>query len=170
MTRGSPSTRRLLPTCLPSVAATGLPCLGAGAPPIPIEEATIASVHAAFKARKLTCSQLVTEYLKRIAAYDKKFGVNSIQTIMPDVMKEAARMDDMLRAGGSLPPLFCVPMIVSSRSPLSDCCAAALISAGTLIIISAVCLLDARACCLGCCVCGCLMPAALQQAPAVLAD
>ncbi len=36
-----------------------------------VEEATIASVHAAMKAGQLTCRGLVDAYLARIAAYDK---------------------------------------------------------------------------------------------------
>src|ERR1700756_4698834 len=35
-----------------------------------VEEATIADVHRAILARQLTASQLVSEYLKRIAAYN----------------------------------------------------------------------------------------------------
>src|SRR5215475_15075234 len=35
-----------------------------------LEEATIADVHRAILARQLTASQLVSEYLKRIAAYN----------------------------------------------------------------------------------------------------
>src|SRR5262249_52615745 len=36
------------------------------------EEATIADIHAAFKAKTLTCRALVQSYLDRIEAYDKK--------------------------------------------------------------------------------------------------
>jgi hypothetical protein len=36
------------------------------------EEATIADIHAAFRARTLTCRGLVQMYLDRIEAYDKK--------------------------------------------------------------------------------------------------
>ena len=37
-----------------------------------LEETTIAHVHAAFRTRVLTCHALVSKYLERIAAYDKR--------------------------------------------------------------------------------------------------
>src|SRR5689334_16570226 len=39
--------------------------------PFDVMEATIADIHAAYKARRLTSHQLVQLYLDRIAAYDK---------------------------------------------------------------------------------------------------
>jgi hypothetical protein len=39
---------------------------------LPLREATIADLHAAFKARTLTCRALVQMYLDRIEAYDRK--------------------------------------------------------------------------------------------------
>ena len=39
--------------------------------PFEVEEATIAQVHDAMKAGRLTCRELVGAYLKRIEAYDK---------------------------------------------------------------------------------------------------
>ena len=55
-----------------------------------IEEATIASIHAAFKDGDLTCHELVHQYLNRIAAYDKQGpAVNSIITINPKALSRA---------------------------------------------------------------------------------
>ena len=44
---------------------------GATAAPVRLEEATIAQIHAAMKAGRLTCRALVDTYLRRIDAYDK---------------------------------------------------------------------------------------------------
>ena len=41
----------------------------AGSSPFRVEEATIAQIHAAMREKGLTCRALVTEYLKRIEAY-----------------------------------------------------------------------------------------------------
>ena len=40
-------------------------------PAFEVQEATIAQIHAAMRAKTLTCHALVTQYLRRIAAYDK---------------------------------------------------------------------------------------------------
>ncbi|HSP64308.1 MAG TPA: hypothetical protein VLQ90_15060, partial [Pyrinomonadaceae bacterium] len=41
-------------------------------PPFRVEETTIAQIHAALRARKVTCRGLVEAYLARIDAYDKQ--------------------------------------------------------------------------------------------------
>ena len=47
-----------------------------------LQEATVADVHAAFKAGQLTCRQLVQLYLNRIAAYDKQGpALNAAQNV-----------------------------------------------------------------------------------------
>ena len=43
---------------------------GAQQGPFRLQEATIAGIHAAFAAGRLTCAQLTGLYLDRIAAYD----------------------------------------------------------------------------------------------------
>jgi hypothetical protein len=54
------------------------------------DEATIADIQAAFKARTLTCRMLVQMYLDRIDAYDKKGpALNAIVAINPDALKVA---------------------------------------------------------------------------------
>ena len=56
--------------------------------PFDVVEATIAQVHDAMRAGRLTCRDLVGAYLKRIDAYDKNGpGLNSIVVVNPDVDK-----------------------------------------------------------------------------------
>src|SRR5262249_54993352 len=51
------------------------------------EEATIADIHAAFKAKTLTCRTLVQMYLDRIEAYDKKGpALNAIVVTNPEAL------------------------------------------------------------------------------------
>jgi Asp-tRNA(Asn)/Glu-tRNA(Gln) amidotransferase A subunit family amidase len=81
-----------------------------------VEEATIAQVHDAMKAGKLTCRALVGEYLKRIAAYDKNGpAVNAIVLINPDAEKQADELDRRFAQSGLTGPLHCVPMIVKDN-------------------------------------------------------
>jgi amidase len=85
-------------------------------PPFEVEEATIANVHDAMKAGRLTCVALVGLYLKRIEAYDKNGpAINSIVLINPDAEKRAAELDRQFAQSGLTGPLHCVPMIVKDN-------------------------------------------------------
>ena len=81
-----------------------------------IEEATISQVHAAMKAKRLTCRDLVAQYLKRIEAYDKQDpALNAIVQINPDALKEADALDRRFAQSGLSGPLHCVPAIVKDN-------------------------------------------------------
>lgn len=81
-----------------------------------VEEATIASVHAAIKDGDLTCHALVEDYLLRIQEYDKNGpGINSIVEVNPKILSEADAEDQRYKAGEPVGPLFCVPMIVKGN-------------------------------------------------------
>lgn len=98
----------------PALAA--LPQVQQKAPPFQVEEATIASVHAALQRGDLTCHELVEDYLLRIQEYDKNGpAVNSIILVNPKVLSEADAVDQRLKQGKSLGPLYCVPMIVKDN-------------------------------------------------------
>jgi Asp-tRNA(Asn)/Glu-tRNA(Gln) amidotransferase A subunit family amidase len=84
--------------------------------PFEVEEATIAQVHDAMKAGRLTCRALVDQYLKRIDAYDKNGpAINSIVLVNPNVTKEADELDRRFAQSGLTGPLHCVPMIVKDN-------------------------------------------------------
>ncbi|CAN5131745.1 amidase [soil metagenome] len=81
-----------------------------------VDEATIASVHAAMGAHRLTCRGLVDAYLRRIAAYDKVGpAINALVTVNPDATKEADALDRAFASSGFTGPLHCVPMIVKEN-------------------------------------------------------
>jgi amidase len=85
------------------------------------EEATIADIHAAFKARSLTCRALVQMYLDRIEAYDKKGpALNAIVVTNPDALKLADALDGRLAQAGPVGPLHCVPLIVKDNYETTD--------------------------------------------------
>ncbi len=80
------------------------------------EEATIADIHAAFKAGTLTCRELVQMYLDRIEAYDKKGpALNAIVVTNPDALNVADALDTKFAQSGPVGPLHCVPLIVKDN-------------------------------------------------------
>ncbi len=84
--------------------------------PFDVVEATIAQVHDAMKAGRLTCHELVGSYLKRIDAYDKNGpGINSIVIVNPEVEKQADELDRRFAQSGLTGPLHCVPVIVKDN-------------------------------------------------------
>ncbi len=85
-------------------------------PPFVLEEATIASVHAAFRAGTLTCRGLVDAYLQRIEQHDKQgMAINAIVQVNPRARAEADALDARFKASGLTGPLHCVPAIVKDN-------------------------------------------------------
>jgi Asp-tRNA(Asn)/Glu-tRNA(Gln) amidotransferase A subunit family amidase len=100
-----------------------LPCAAAAQrqAAFPIQEATIAQVHAAFKAKTLTCHQLVQQYLDRIDAVDKKGpAYNAIILTNPRALETADSLDRRYAREGLTGPLHCVPMIVKDNYETND--------------------------------------------------
>ena len=90
-------------------------------PAFDVVEATIESVHAAFKAKTLTCHQLVQAYLDRIEAYDKQGpGLNSIVVVNPKALAIADSLDKRFAREGLTGPLHCVPTIVKDNFETND--------------------------------------------------
>src|SRR5262245_31813964 len=84
--------------------------------PFNVVEATISDIHAAFKAKRLTCVALVNAYLARIQAYDKQGpSLNAVTVVNPDAVKRAAELDKLYAQKGLTGPLHCVPMVVKDN-------------------------------------------------------
>ena len=80
------------------------------------EEATIAQIHEAMRARSLTCRALVDAYLRRIDAYDKNGpALNAIVLTNPDALKEADELDRRFAQSGPVGSLHCIPAIVKDN-------------------------------------------------------
>lgn len=108
------TTLAVLLLALSSQAAPG--ARAQAPPPFQVEEASIADIHAAFKAGRLTCRGLVERYLRRIDAYDKNGpGVNAIVTVNSRALADADALDQRFTAGGPVGALHCVPMIVKDN-------------------------------------------------------
>lgn len=84
-------------------------------------EATIDDVHAALRAGRTTCRELVELYVKRVAAYDKSGpGLNAVQAINPRALQEADRLDVAFKASGPVGALHCIPVLVKDQLETTD--------------------------------------------------
>ncbi|MFI5311237.1 MAG: amidase [Gemmatimonadales bacterium] len=86
-----------------------------------VEETTIAQVHAALKAKTLTCHALVQRYLDRIAAYDKKGpAINAVVALNTGALQTADSLDRRFATEGLTGPLHCIPMLVKDNFETKD--------------------------------------------------
>jgi Asp-tRNA(Asn)/Glu-tRNA(Gln) amidotransferase A subunit family amidase len=94
--------------------AVSQPIYAAG---FPVEEISIDQLHAAYKSGKTTAVEVVQQHLDRIAAYDKRGPlINSLVTVNPKALEEAATLDVKLKQGGKLVgPLHGVPVIIKDN-------------------------------------------------------
>ena len=81
-----------------------------------VDETTIAQIHEAMKAGRVTCRTLVDTYLRRIHAYDKNGpALNALVVINPEAQKLADDLDRRFAQGGLTGPLHCIPAIVKDN-------------------------------------------------------
>lgn len=82
----------------------------------PVEEAGIASLSADLSAGRTTSVRAVRAYLERIASMDRRGPrLNSIITLNPDALKQAAVLDAERRAGRLRGPLHGVPILLKDN-------------------------------------------------------
>lgn len=85
-------------------------------PAFAIEEATIAQIHAAMTAGRLTCVGLVDFYIKRIQRVETGGpAINAITVINPNARARAAELDEQRKRSGLGGPLHCIPIIVKDN-------------------------------------------------------
>ena len=91
--------------------------MAASAAPFPVEEATIAGLHAAYLGGRATAVSVCRAHLDRIAAYDRRGpALGAIIIDNPDALADAAAVDAALAATGSLTgPLHGVPVLVKDN-------------------------------------------------------
>ena len=110
------TTRRFLLTVTFALsAALAVPAARPSAqqPGFPIEETAIARIHAAMKAKRLTCRALAEAYLERIGSYDRRGpALNAIVVLNLNALNEAGALDRRFAQAGLTGPLHCVPAIV----------------------------------------------------------
>lgn len=105
----------------PGLAALFLGAAIASAAPEPKEfqllETTIADVHAAYLAKKLTARQLVQAYLDRIDAYDLKGpAIRCIVNVNPQALEDADKLDaEFAKTGKLVGPMHGIPILVKDE-------------------------------------------------------
>src|SRR6185503_6519592 len=120
----NPIRRRLLAT---GTAATTMMMLCVASrtsaqAPFRLEEATIATIRAAFASEQLTCAQLTRLYLDRIDAYNLKGpSLHAVITVNPRAMETAADMDQQYRANPTgVGTLHCIPLVLKDNFNTAD--------------------------------------------------
>ncbi len=86
-----------------------------------VVEATIAQIHQAMSGGRLSCQDLVRQYLARIEAYDKQGpAINALVVVHPGAMERAAELDAQFARSGLSGPLHCIPVIVKDNLETTD--------------------------------------------------
>ncbi|TKA09552.1 twin-arginine translocation signal domain-containing protein [Actinacidiphila oryziradicis] len=84
-------------------------------------EATIADIHDAYRHGRLTCRELVQQYLDRIAAYDKQGpSLTALITVNPRALEVADELDRQYRRSGLTGPLHGIPVILKDNYDTFD--------------------------------------------------
>jgi Asp-tRNA(Asn)/Glu-tRNA(Gln) amidotransferase A subunit family amidase len=93
------------------------PAGSAQSAPFHVEETSIAAIHAAMRAGRLSCRALIEKYLRRIDAYDKRGpAINALVVVNPAARDVADSLDRRFRSERRLVgPLHCIPMIVKDN-------------------------------------------------------
>ena len=83
----------------------------------PVEEATIADLHAAYQAGEASAREVTAAYLARIEAYDKRGPhLNTVINLNPKALEEAAALDATLAATGKpVGPLHGIPVVLKDN-------------------------------------------------------
>src|SRR5215468_989752 len=102
---------------VPPATATRTTAMTASAAPFPIEETTIAALHAAYVSGRATAVSVCQAHLDRIAAYDQKGpALGAIIINNPDALADAAALDAALASTGKLVgPLHGIPVLVKDN-------------------------------------------------------
>lgn len=83
--------------------------------------ATVAQLNTAMASGKVTSEQLVSLYLKRIAAYDKNGpAINSVITLNPKALETAKALDIERKKSGPRSPLHGIPVLLKDNFDTYD--------------------------------------------------
>jgi amidase len=103
---------------VPAIALTAAASLAAQAPAsrtpaFTVMEATIADMQRAMQEHRVTSRELVTQYLTRIAIYDKR--INAALAVNPHALDEAAARDAERQSGRLRGPLHGIPIALKDN-------------------------------------------------------
>src|SRR5258708_2579330 len=110
------NTHRIAARVLSLVSLWPLTGSAAGNGGFTVMEATVATIHAAYKSGKLSARQLTQVYLDRIEAYDKSGPkINSVITVNPNALSDAAILDAAYKSSGPVGPLHGIPVVLKDQ-------------------------------------------------------
>ena len=106
-----------------AAAAVLLGCAGLqpGAGRFRVEEASIADIHAALRDGRTSCSDVVGQYLARIARYDRQGpAINALIIVNPDALRIASDLDERRTRRTAMGAMHCIPVIVKDNMETVD--------------------------------------------------
>jgi amidase len=90
------------------------------APQFAVPEATIAETHQAIREHRVTCRQVIEQYLDRIQAYDQPTHLNALVLLNPKAIEQADRFDAEFKATQRIGGLQCIGVIVKDNYDTRD--------------------------------------------------
>lgn len=118
--KGKRGSAGVLPALLACTLA-GAVAIPARAETLDLIAATIEQLDAAMSKGKVTSEQLVSAYLKRIEAYDKKGpGINAVILVNPKALETARALDKERKVKGPRGPLHGIPVVLKDNFDTFD--------------------------------------------------
>lgn len=110
-----------------AVLCMGLPLFAVAKAPKPfkLDGATIASVHEAMSHNRLSCVQLVDDYMVRIKTANLSMArgvpINAFVSLNPNVYQQARQLDRFFKQRGQFAgPMHCIPVVVKDNIDTVD--------------------------------------------------
>jgi amidase len=85
-----------------------------------ITETTIAKTQQAIREHRITCRQVIRQYLDRIQAYDQRTHLNALVLVNPGALAEADRFDAEFKLTQTIRGLQCIGVIVKDNYDTKD--------------------------------------------------
>jgi amidase len=85
-----------------------------------ITETTIAETQQAIREHRVSCHQIIDEYLHRIRTYDQTSRLNALVLVNPNALAEADKVDSEFKATQKIQGLQCVAVIVKDNYDTKD--------------------------------------------------
>ena len=85
-----------------------------------VTETTIAETQRAIAEHRISCRQVIEQYLERIRAYDQGTHLNSLVLVNPNALAEADRFDAEFKLTQKIHGLQCIGVIVKDNYDTKD--------------------------------------------------
>ena len=113
-----PMTNYRIPALLTCVAL--LSASAHAAAHVDITEITIAETQRAIAEHRISCHEVIEQYLQRIQAYDQSTRLNALVVVNPNALAEADRFDAEFKLSQKIHGLQCIGIIVKDNYDTKD--------------------------------------------------